>query len=149
VFERFTDRARKVVVLAQEEARHLNHDYIGTEHLLLGLIHEGEGIAARALEDLGVSLQGARQQVEEVIGRGRRNPGSHIPFTPRAKKALELSLREALQLGHDYIGTEHILLGVIREDSSVAARILTRLDADVDQVRQQVMLLLSRGSAAG
>jgi ATP-dependent Clp protease ATP-binding subunit ClpC len=148
VFERFTDRARKVVVLAQEEARHLNHDYIGTEHLLLGLIHEGEGIAARALEDLGVSLQGARQQVEEVIGRGRRNPSSHIPFTPRAKKALELSLREALQLGHDYIGTEHILLGVIREDDSVAARILMRLDADLDQVRQQVMLLLSRGSAA-
>ena len=111
MFERFTDRARRVVVLAQEEARMLNHNYIGTEHILLGLIHEGEGVAAKALESLGISLEGVRQQVEEIIGQGQQAPSGHIPFTPRAKKVLELSLREALQLGHNYIGTEHILLG--------------------------------------
>ena len=111
MFERFTDRARRVVVLAQEEARMLNHNYIGTEHILLGLIHEGEGVAAKALESLGISLEGVREQVEEIIGQGQTAPAGHIPFTPRAKKVLELSLREALQLGHNYIGTEHILLG--------------------------------------
>ena len=115
MFERFTDRARRVVVLAQEEARMLNHNYIGTEHILLGLIHEGEGVAAKALESLGISLEAVRQQVEEIIGQGQQAPSGHIPFTPRAKKVLELSLREALQLGHNYIGTEHILLGLIRE----------------------------------
>ena len=114
MFERFTDRARRVVVLAQEEARMLNHNYIGTEHILLGLIHEGEGVAAKALESLGISLEGVRSQVEEIIGQGQQAPSGHIPFTPRAKKVLELSLREALQLGHNYIGTEHILLGLIR-----------------------------------
>ena len=115
LFERFTDRARRVVVLAQEEARLLNHNYIGTEHILLGLIHEGEGIASQALESLGISLEAVRDQVEEIIGQGSQSPNGHIPFTPRAKKVLELSLREALQLGHNYIGTEHILLGLIRE----------------------------------
>src|SRR3990170_2789791 len=120
MFERFTDRARRVVVLAQEEARMLNHNYIGTEHILLGLIHEGEGVAAKALESLGISLEGVRQQVEEIIGQGQQAPSGHIPFTPRAKKVLELSLREALQLGHNYIGTEHILLGLIREGAGGA-----------------------------
>jgi ATP-dependent Clp protease ATP-binding subunit ClpC len=115
MFERFTDRARQVVALAQEEARMLNHDYIGTEHILLGLIHEGDGVAARSLESLGISLDAVRQQVQEIIGRGQQAPSGHIPFTPRAKKVLELSLREALQLGHNYIGTEHILLGLLRE----------------------------------
>ena len=121
MFERFTDRARRVVVLAQEEARLLNHNYIGTEHILLGLIHEGEGVAAKALESLGISLDAVRGQVEEIIGQGGSAPSGHIPFTPRAKKVLELSLREALQLGHNYIGTEHILLGLIREGEGVAA----------------------------
>src|SRR3989440_511155 len=124
MFERFTDRARRVVVLAQEEARMLNHNYIGTEHILLGLIHEGEGVAAKALESLGISLDAVRQQVEEIIGQGQQAPSGHIPFTPRAKKVLELSLREALQLGHNYIGTEHILLGLIREGEGVAAQVL-------------------------
>lgn len=117
VFERFTDRARRVVVLAQEEARLLNHNYIGTEHILLGLIHEGEGVAAKALESLGISLEGVRQQVEEIIGQGGASPSGHIPFTPRAKKVLELSLREALQLGHNYIGTEHLLLALLEHES--------------------------------
>jgi ATP-dependent Clp protease ATP-binding subunit ClpC len=142
MFERFTKRARRVVVLAQEEARMLDHNYIGTEHLLLGLIHEGEGVAARALESLGISLQVLRQQVEEIIGRGQEAPSGHIPFTPRAKKVLELSLREAKQLGHDYIGTEHILLGLIREGSGVAAQVLVKLGADLNRVRQQVIQLL-------
>jgi len=127
MFERFTDRARRVVVLAQEEARMLNHNYIGTEHILLGLIHEGEGVAAKALESLGIALEGVRQQVEEIIGQGQQAPSGHIPFTPRAKKVLELSLREALQLGHNYIGTEHILLGLIREGEGVAAQVLVKL----------------------
>src|SRR6059036_1369407 len=143
MFERFTDRARRVVVLAQEEARMLNHNYIGTEHILLGLIHEGEGVAAKALESLGISLEGVRQQVEEIIGQGQQAPSGHIPFTPRAKKVLELSLREALQLGHNYIGTEHILLGLIREGEGVAAQVLHKLGADLNRVRQQVIQLLS------
>jgi len=143
MFERFTDRARRVVVLAQEEARMLNHNYIGTEHILLGLIHEGEGVAAKALESLGISLDGVRTQVTEIIGEGQQAPSGHIPFTPRAKKVLELSLREALQLGHNYIGTEHILLGLIREGEGVAAQVLTKMGADLNKVRQQVIQLLS------
>src|ERR1700743_1033135 len=143
MFERFTDRARRVVVLAQEEARMLNHNYIGTEHILLGLIHEGEGVAAKALESLGISLDAVRQQVEEIIGQGQQAPSGHIPFTPRAKKVLELSLREALQLGHNYIGTEHILLGLIREGEGVAAQVLVKLGADLNRVRQQDIQLLS------
>src|SRR6188508_1796 len=143
MFERFTDRARRVVVLAQEEARLLNHSYIGTEHILLGLIHEGEGVAAKALESLSISLEAVRNQVEEIIGQGGSSPSGHIPFTPRAKKVLELSLREALQLGHNYIGTEHILLGLIREGEGVAAQVLVKLGADLSRVRQQVIQLLS------
>jgi len=143
MFERFTDRARRVVVLAQEEARMLNHNYIGTEHILLGLIHEGEGVAAKSLESLGVSLESVRSQVEEIIGQGQQAPSGHIPFTPRAKKVLELSLREALQLGHNYIGTEHILLGLIREGEGVAAQVVVKLGADLNRVRQQVIQLLS------
>jgi ATP-dependent Clp protease ATP-binding subunit ClpC len=142
MFERFTDRARRVVVLAQEEARMLNHNYIGTEHILLGLIHEGEGVAAKALESLGISQEAVRQQVEVIIGQGQHAPSGHIPFTPRAKKVLELSLREALQLGHNYIGTEHILLGLIREGEGVAAQVLVKLGADLSRVRQQVIQLL-------
>jgi ATP-dependent Clp protease ATP-binding subunit ClpA len=148
MFERFTDRARRVVVLAQEEARMLNHNYIGTEHILLGLIHEGEGVAAKALESLGIALEGVRQQVEEIIGQGQQAPSGHIPFTPRAKKVLELSLREALQLGHNYIGTEHILLGLIREGEGVAAQVLVKLGADRDRVRQQVIQLLGGDTGA-
>ncbi|MBN9605779.1 MAG: ATP-dependent Clp protease ATP-binding subunit [Actinomycetales bacterium] len=143
MFERFTDRARRVVVLAQEEAKMLNHNYIGTEHILLGLIHEGEGVAAKALEELGISLDAVREQVQDIIGQGQQQPTGHIPFTPRAKKVLELSLREALQLGHSYIGTEHILLGLIREGEGVAAQVLVKLGADLNRVRQQVIQLLS------
>ena len=142
MFERFTDRARRVVVLAQEEARMLHHDYIGTEHILLGLIGEGEGVAAKALESLGISLEAVRQQVGGITGQGQQAPSGHIPFTPRATKVLELSLREALQLGHNYIGTEHILLGLIREGEGVAAQVLVQLGADPDRVRQQVIQLL-------
>ncbi|WP_436794827.1 ATP-dependent Clp protease ATP-binding subunit [Actinospongicola halichondriae] len=149
MFERFTDRARRVVVLAQEEARLLNHNYIGTEHILLGLIHEGEGVAAKALESLGISLEAVRSQVEEIIGQGGSSPSGHIPFTPRAKKVLELSLREALQLGHNYIGTEHILLGLIREGEGVAAQVLVKLGADLSRVRQQVIQLLSGYQGSG
>jgi ATP-dependent Clp protease ATP-binding subunit ClpC len=143
MFERFTDRARRVVVLAQEEAKMLNHNYIGTEHILLGLIHEGEGVAAKALEALDISLDAVREQVQDIIGQGQQQPTGHIPFTPRAKKVLELSLREALQLGHNYIGTEHILLGLIREGEGVAAQVLVKLGADLNKVRQQVIQLLS------
>ncbi len=143
MFERFTDRARRVVVLAQDEARLLKHNYIGTEHLLLGLIHEGAGVAAGALESLGISLEMVRQQVEEIIGVGHEVSSGHIPFTPRAKKVLELSLREALDIGHNYIGTEHILLGLIREGHGVAAQVLVSLGADLDRVRQQVIDLLA------
>jgi ATP-dependent Clp protease ATP-binding subunit ClpC len=142
VFERFTDRARRVVVLSQEEARRLNHNYIGTEHLLLGLVHEGAGVAARALERLDISLAAVRAEVEEIIGFGGQAPSGHIPFTPRAKKVLENALREALQLGHNYIGTEHILLGLIREGEGVAAQVLEHLGADLGRVRQQVIELL-------
>ena len=142
MFERFTDRARRVVVLAQEEARRLDHNWIGTEHILLGLIREGEGIAARALEAAGIGLEAVRQKVEEIIGRGQEPPSEHIPFTPRTKKVLEHSLRESMQLGHNYIGTEHILLGLIREGDGVAAQILVVLGADPDRLRGQVTLLL-------
>ena len=143
LFEKFTDKARRVVVLAQEEAKLLNHNYIGTEHILLGLIHEGEGVAAKALEALGINLEQVREQVQDIIGQGQQSPSGHIPFTPRAKKVLELSLREALQLGHSYIGTEHLLLGLIREGEGVAAQVLTKLGADTNKVRQQVIQLLS------
>ena len=143
MFEQFTDRARRVIVLAQEEARLLNHNYIGTEHLLLGLVREGEGVAATALELLGIRLEALRSQVEQIIGRGQQAPSGHIPFTPRAKTVLELSLREALQLGHDYIGTEHILLGLIREGQGVAAQVLVNLGADLSRARQQVLQVLS------
>jgi hypothetical protein len=143
MFERFTDRARKVVVLAQEEARLLDHNYIGTEHILLGLIHEGRGVGAKALESLGISLEAVRQQVEEIIGVGKHTPSGHIPFTPRAKKVLEGSLRESILLGHNYIGTEHILLGLIREGEGVAAQVLVRLGADLNRVRLQVIELLA------
>ena len=130
MFERFTDRARRVVVLAQEEARMLNHNYIGTEHLLLGLIHEGEGIGARALESLGVTLNAVREQVQDIVGPGPQAPNGHIPFTPRAKKVLELSMREAIQLNHGYIGTEHILLGMVRANEGVANQVLVKLGAE-------------------
>jgi hypothetical protein len=147
MFERFTDRARRVVVLAQEEARRLKHNYIGTEHILLGLIHEGEGVAAVALKSLGISLDPVRQQVEEIIGRGQEPLQGHIPFTPRAKKVLELSLRESLQFGHNYIGTEHILLGLIREGDGVAAQVLVRLGANLNRVRQQIIQMLNEHPA--
>jgi ATP-dependent Clp protease ATP-binding subunit ClpC len=143
MFERFTDRARRVVVLAQEEARMLNHNYIGTEHILLGLIHEGEGVAARALEELGIDLDAVRLNIREIIGEGQTAPTGHIPFTPRAKKVLELSLREALNLGHNYIGTEHILLGLVREGEGVAAQVLGKLGANLVRLRQGVIELLS------
>jgi hypothetical protein len=148
MFERFTDRARRVVVLAQEEARHLNHNYIGTEHILLGLIHEGDGVAARSLEALDISLEAVRTQVQEIVGHGDEAPTGHIPFTPRAKKVLELSLREAMSLGHNYIGTEHILLGLIREGGGVAAQVLVKEGGSLDRVRQQVIQLLA-GYAGG
>src|ERR1017187_10273490 len=143
LFERFTDRARRVLVLAQEEARLLNHSFIGTEHILLGLIHEGEGVAAKALESLGISLEAVREKVEETIGPAGSAPSGSPPFTPRAKKVLELSLREALQLGHSYIGTEHMLLGLVREGEGVAAQVLVSLGADLGRVRQQVIQLMS------
>jgi ATP-dependent Clp protease ATP-binding subunit ClpA len=142
MFERFTDRSRRIVVLAQEEARRLDHNWIGTEHILLGLIKEGDGVAARALESIGISLDAVRQKVEEIIGRGQQAPSEHIPFTPRAKKVLELSLREALQLGDNYIGTEHILLGLVREGDGVAAQVLVTLGADLNRVHQEVIRLV-------
>jgi len=142
MFERFTDRARQVVVLGQEEAQELGHNYIGTEHILLGLLREGQGVAARSLESLGISLEGVRLRVQEIIGEGQGMPSGHIPFTPRAKKVLELSLREALQFGHDYIGTEHILLGLVREGDGVAAQVLVQLGADLPAVRAQVIKVL-------
>ena len=141
MFERFTDRARRVMYLAHEEARLLNHTYVGTEHLLLGLIGEGQGVAAQALESLGVSLEAVREQVEQVIGRGQQAVPEHIPLTPRAKKVLELAHREAFQLGHNYIGTEHILLGLICEGKGVSAQVLADLGADLNRVRQQVIRL--------
>ena len=138
MFERFTERSRRVVVLAQEEARMLNHNHIGTEHILLGLIHEGDGVASRVIESLGVTLEAARAQVREILGEGGSAPTGHIPFTPRAKKVLELSLREVLDLKKDYIGTEHILLGLIREGDGIGAQILERLGASAEAVRQRV-----------
>jgi hypothetical protein len=149
MFERFTDRARRVVVLAQEEARMLNHDYIGTEHILLGLIHEGEGVAYKALESLDIPLEVVRSEVAGIIGQGKAAPTGHIPFTPRAKKVLELSLREALQLGHKYIGTEHILLGLIREGEGVAAQVLVKQGADLNRVREQVIQVLQGFAGTG
>jgi len=147
MFERFTDRARRAVVYAQEEARMLEHDHIGTEHILLGLVREGEGVAVKALESLGISLETVRERVEETIGRGQQAPSGHIPFTPRAKKALELSLAESRQLGHHYIGTEHVLLGLVRQGDGVAARVLAGLGADLDPVRQEVVRLLAEYQA--
>lgn len=143
MFERFTEKARRVVVYAQEEARMLSQDYIGTEHLLLGLIREEEGIAARALKNLKINLEDVRSQIEDIVGKGTATPSGHIPFTPRAKKVLELALRESLQLGHNYIGTEHILLGLIREGEGIASRVLVNLGADLEKVRSQVIELLS------
>ncbi len=148
MFELFTDRARRVVVLAQEEARLLDHNYIGTEHILLGLVHEGDGVAAKVLEGLGIELEAVRQQVEDMIGRGAQAPAGHIPFTPRAKKVLELSLRESKQLGHSYIGTEHILLGLVREGEGVAAQVLVKLGADLSRVRRQVIQVLRGAPSA-
>jgi len=151
MFERLSDRARRVLDLAQEEARTLNHNYIGTEHILLGLIHEGEGVAAKTLESLGITLEAVRQQVREIIGRGQQAPPGELPFTPRARKVLELSLREAMQLGHIYIGTEHVLLGLIRAGDGVAAQVLAKLTGDPNRVRQEVIRLLHgyQGGEAG
>ena len=149
MFERFTDRARRVVVLAQDEARKLDHNYVGTEHILLGLLRDGEGVAVAALDALGVSLEETRAKVTEIIGRGSEQPSGHIPFTPRAKKVLELSLREALELGTDYIGTEHILLGLIREREGVAAQVLVDLGAGLDQTREKVLELIREGGLEG
>ena len=148
VFERFADAARRVVVHAVKEARLLNHNYVGTEHLLLGLIRESDGVAARALESLDISLPSVRAEVEEIIGFGGQSPTGHIPFSPRAKKILDLSLREALQLGNDYVGTEHILLGLVREGEGIAAQVLLRLGADLSRVRRCVTEILAddRGS---
>jgi ATP-dependent Clp protease ATP-binding subunit ClpC len=143
MFQRFTDRARRVVVQAQDEARTLNHDYVGTEHLLLGLIHESVGgVAAKALESMGISLDAVRERVDEVTGRGVQAPSGHIPFTPQAKEVLKLALGESIQLGHNYVGTEHLLLGLIREGDGVAAQVLTGLGADLDGAREQVIRLL-------
>ena len=147
MFERFSDRARRAVVWSQEEARRLNHNYIGTEHILLGLIREGQGVAAKALESLGVSLEVARQRVEEVVLPGQHTPTGHVPFTPRAKTVLELSRREAQRLGHNYIGTEHILLGLLREGDGVAAQVLVALGADLDGVGERVIQLLAEYQA--
>jgi ATP-dependent Clp protease ATP-binding subunit ClpA len=147
MFERFTDRARRVVVLSQEEARLLGHNYIGTEHILLGLVREGEGVAAQVLEALGVDLANVRRKVEEIIGERDDRPSAHIPFTPRSKKVLELALREALQLGHNYIGTEHLLLGLVREGEGVAAQVLVALGADLSVVRRKVIEVLAGGAA--
>lgn len=143
MFERLTDRARRVLVLAQEEARIFNHSFIGTEHLLLGLIHEGDGVAAKALASLDITLEAVREKVEQTIGMASSMPASSPPYTPRAKKVLELSLREALQLHHSYIGTEHLLLGLVREGEGVAAQVLISLGADLGRVRQRVILLMS------
>jgi hypothetical protein len=146
MFERFTERARMVVVFAQEEARTLRHNYIGTEHILLGLLREEEGLAARVLESLGVTVELVRGQVVRIVGSGEEVTSGQIPFTPRAKKVLELALREALVLGHDYIGTEHILLGLVRESEGVAARILLDFDADAERVHIEVRSMVSAES---
>src|SRR5438034_1783397 len=143
MFERFTERARQVVVLAQEEARTLKHNYIGTEHILLGLLREEEGLAARVLESLDITVERVRAQVVRIVGSGEEVTSGQIPFTPRAKKVLELALRKALSLGHNYIGTEHILLGLVRENEGVAARILLDFDADSEKIRNEVIRMLS------
>jgi ATP-dependent Clp protease ATP-binding subunit ClpC len=143
VFERFTDRARRVIVLTQEEARTLAHDHVGPEHVLLGLVHEGNGIAAKALESLGVGLDSVRQRVEEAAGRGEQAPSGRIPFTSQAKELLRLALDESRALGHNYVGTEHILLGLLRQAESVPTRVLSALGADLDGVREQVIRLLA------
>lgn len=142
MFERMTDRARRVLVLAQEEARFLNHSHIGTEHILLGLVNEGEGVGYQALVRHGMSSETARERVREIIGEGVEAPSGHIPFTPRAKKVFELSLREAIQLGHNYIGTEHLLLGLVREGGGVGAQVLSRLGLELAPLRQTVLQLL-------
>ena len=149
MFERFTERARRVVVFAQEEARELNHNYIGTEHLLLGLMRDADSVAAQALQELEISQDAVREQVTEIIGRGKRSPSGHIPFTPRAKKVLELSLREALQLNHNYIGTEHILLGLVGEGEGVAAQVLIKLGGSLSRVRDKVIELAPPGTGEG
>ena len=142
MFERFTKRSRKVVVLAQEEAGRFHHNYIGTEHILLGLVSEGSGVAAQALSSLGVTLDGVREQVASIVGYGEGGVTGQVPFTPRSKKVLELALREAMQLGHNHMGTEHILLGLVRESEGVAARVLSNLDVDPDKVRREIFLML-------
>jgi ATP-dependent Clp protease ATP-binding subunit ClpC len=149
MFELFTNQARQVVVLAQEEARMLQHNYVGTEHLLLGLIHEGSGVAARTLSALDISLEVAREQVTEIVGRGPSVTSGHIPFTPRAKRVLELSLRESQAVNHTYIGTEHILLGLTREDTGVGAQVLVRLGADLEPTRERVLAVLLHGHGTG
>jgi ATP-dependent Clp protease ATP-binding subunit ClpC len=150
VFERFTERARQVVVLGQDEARALGHNYIGTEHILLGLLREEEGLAARVLESLDITVEEVRAQVARIVGQGDEEiVTGQIPFTPRAKKVLELALREALSLGHNYIGTEHILLGVVRENQGVAARILLGFDADAEKIRNEIMRTLSGPGVPG
>lgn len=145
MYERYTDRARRVIVLAQDGARHLNHNYIGTEHVLLGIVHEGEGVASRVLESLGLQLESIREQVEEIVGQGEVKPSGYIPFTPRAKKAQEHALREALKLGHNYIGTEHLLLGLIREGEGVAFQVLQKCGVTLEQVRTGVIQVLADG----
>jgi ATP-dependent Clp protease ATP-binding subunit ClpA len=149
MFERFTERARQVVVLGQEEARALRHNYIGTEHILLGLLREEEGLAAQVLESLHVTLEEVREQVDRIIGPGDEAVAGQIPFTPRAKRVLELALREALELGHNHIGTEHILLGLVRENEGVAARILLEFDVDAEQVRNAIVRLLDAERSRG
>jgi ATP-dependent Clp protease ATP-binding subunit ClpA len=149
MFERFTGRARKVVVLAQEEARRFGHGYIGTEHILLGLIREEDGLAAHALGRLNVTIHGAREQLESIVGYGEEDTGSQVPFTPRSKKVLELGLRESMQLGHNYIGTEHILLGLVRESEGVANQMLSNLGVEADEVREQVVRLLGDAGSPG
>jgi ATP-dependent Clp protease ATP-binding subunit ClpC len=144
MFERFTDRARRIVVQAQEEARMLGHDYVGTEHVLLGLVHDGGGVAAKALESLGIGPESVRQRVAEAVGPGELAPSGRIPFTPRAKEVLKLALDESKALGHRYIGTEHILLGLIREGDGVAARVLAGLGADLPGAREQVIRILDQ-----
>jgi ATP-dependent Clp protease ATP-binding subunit ClpC len=149
MFERFTERAKQVVVLAQDEARELRHNYIGTEHILLGLLREEDGLAARVLESLGVTLEGARAQVARIIGPGDEPSTGEIPFTPRAKKALELSLREAMSLGHGSIGTEHILLGLVRVEGGVAAQVLGSFDVDAEKIRNEIIGMLGGQAAFG
>jgi ATP-dependent Clp protease ATP-binding subunit ClpA len=149
MFERFTERARQVVVLAQDEARFFKHNYIGTEHLLLGLLREEEGIAARVLESLGITIEEVRALLARIVGQGDEVTSGQIPFTPRAKKVLELALREALSLGHNYVDTEHVLLGIVRENEGVAARILLEFDADAEKIRNEIIRMLSGPSKRG